>query len=82
MKTESCINQMTLSVAKPRWMAVILRASLTTPANVKGCLNFREIYCIVTAFGWMRLELCFLPRCACVFQGFCGLGLVSVTELC
>ena len=44
MKMESCINQMTLSMAKPRSMAVIMRASLTASANVNGCLSFREIY--------------------------------------
>lgn len=61
MKMESCINQMTLSAAEPGWMAVIMTASLTTPANGDGCLNFRRIYGVVTAFGWMGLGLCFLP---------------------
>ena len=44
-------------------MAVIMRASLTTSANVNGYLNIREIYGVVTAFGWLGLQLCFLPVC-------------------
>lgn len=34
-----------------------MKASLTMSANVNGCSNFREIYGVVTAFGWMGLWL-------------------------